>query len=164
MASTVSWREMVQVNGSFYCNLSTDVEAEDDEECDSGAVTVLQVGTPSTPTSRSASVTAAPEHTIKLVIGAAEPVSLDTSEYVSWDGDNGQWSVHIKLFMPRASLILEAHLVLVFFFLLASVFFFQETYLIDYPILESIIGEKFSDFLLNEEIMRFSWWASIKCI
>ncbi len=163
MASTVSWREMVQVNGSFYCNLSTDVEAEDDEECDSGAVTVLQVGTPSTPTSRSASVTAAPEHTIKLVIGAAEPVSLDTSEYVSWDGDNGQWSVHIKLFMPRASLILEAHLVLVFFFLLASVFF-QETYLIDYPILESIIGEKFSDFLLNEEIMRFSWWASIKCI
>lgn len=88
MASTVSWREMVQVNGSFYCNLSTDVEAEDDEECDSGAVTVLQVGTPSTPTSRSASVTAAPEHTIKLVIGAAEPVSLDTSEYVSWDGDN----------------------------------------------------------------------------
>lgn len=116
---------MVQVNGSFYCNLSTDVEAEDDEECDSGAVTVLQVGTPSTPTSRSASVTAAPEHTIKLVIGAAEPVSLDTSEYVSWDGDNGQWSVHIKLFMPRASLILEAHLVLVFFFLLASVFFFR---------------------------------------
>ena len=76
------WQELVKVNGSFYCNLSTDLS--DQSAYNAGTElyankTVLKIGQPN--------------HTIKLIIGSSaagtgvtgEPLSLDTSEYVSWN-------------------------------------------------------------------------------
>ena len=114
-----SWKDLVQVNGSFYCNLSSTAELDDDDQPDSGSAadwlangqgidepiylntlgrTIVRVGDDVTTTDEVADVgqtgdatTTVPvsqqqqQHTIKLVIGG-EPLSLDTSEYVSWDG------------------------------------------------------------------------------
>ena len=123
-----SWKDLVKVNGSFYCNLSlkgTDPELEPSpppspaqpSKTDvfhhstsewtmtpqepiyvnshsnasvhlSGGTnrTILRIGEEDelTPVELAAASSASPCHTIKLVIG--EPLSLDTSEYVSWDG------------------------------------------------------------------------------
>ena len=123
-----SWKDLVKVNGSFYCNLSlkgTDPELETSpppspaqpSKTDvfhhstpewtmtpqepiyvnshsnasvhlSGGTnrTILRIGEEDelTPVELAAASSASPCHTIKLVIG--EPLSLDTSEYVSWDG------------------------------------------------------------------------------
>lgn len=75
------WKDLVKVNGSFYCNLTT---SEEEEPLDDNR-TVVRVGDEDVTGKQNG-----PEHTIKLVIGATtsttEPLSLDTSEYVSWDG------------------------------------------------------------------------------
>ena len=75
------WKDVVKVNGSFYCNLSeeaVDLEEPPDETTNR---TIVRVGDDETTSSHS--------HSIKLVIGG-EPLSLDTSEYVSWDGSSSQ--------------------------------------------------------------------------
>lgn len=121
-----SWNELVQVNGSFYCNLmssTAELDDDDDDQPDSGSAadwlanghdvdepiylntlgrTIVRVGDDVTTTTEEEVVDAGQtgetttsivpissqqqqhQHTIKLVIG--EPLSLDTSEYVSWDG------------------------------------------------------------------------------
>lgn len=130
-----SWKDLVKVNGSFYCNLSlkgADAELAPSPpptpppppstHSENGAFhhqsadwietgqesiyvnsqsnpsvhllggpnrTILRIGEkgtrqPSTVDLTDANSSEATCHTIKLVIG--EPLSLDTSEYVSWDG------------------------------------------------------------------------------
>lgn len=118
-----SWKDLVKVNGSFYCNLSlkgvessptlersvfdhhSDWIANQDDESTiyrvkpSASEPVSLIGTSSNRTvlhigsELEAHQTLIKDedvqsettcHTIKLVIG--EPLSLDTSEYVSWDG------------------------------------------------------------------------------
>ena len=106
-----AWKNLVKVNGSFYCNLSlghTGDAANADKwpgasavEMDkpiyvnhfNGAIqsptpanrTILRIGDVYESANESAEST---DHTLKLVIG--EPLSLDTSEYVSWDGSQAQ--------------------------------------------------------------------------
>lgn len=109
-----TWKNLVKVNGSFYCNLSlgqTSDSSGADKWPDSSAVEMARLAKPiyvnhfngsiesPTPSNRtilrigddSEAPNETPEstdHTIKLVIG--EPLSLDTSEYVSWDGSQAQ--------------------------------------------------------------------------
>lgn len=112
-----SWKDLVKVNGSFYCNLSPELAPspspppalprEDWSQSNetiyvnkaSSPVhllggpnrTILRIGDDDQ-TRQPVDLTEAnnqtdgPCHTIKLVIG--EPLSLDTSEYVSWDGSS----------------------------------------------------------------------------
>ncbi len=83
--SSSHWKDLVRVSGSFYCNLSSTSEEVECTPAEDNNRTVLKVpGADSPHLDRDS-------NTIKLVIGGStstpsEPLSLDTSEYVSWDG------------------------------------------------------------------------------
>lgn len=84
-----SWKDLVKVNGSFYCNLS---EAAEPPDNNNDIRTIVRIGEDEAD-SLEASGPESFQHTIKLVIGGsteAQPLSLDTSEYVSWDGSSSQ--------------------------------------------------------------------------
>ena len=93
------WQELVKVNGSFYCNLSTDLSDQSaynslESSPGGGALTgaPMDAGT-ELYANKTVLKIGQPNHTIKLIIGSSaagtgvtgEPLSLDTSEYVSWN-------------------------------------------------------------------------------